>query len=293
MLTLDAAFCQKAIVTQIRAQGGDYLVSVKGNQPTLHRAVIAAFEKAGESTFAGCDMSASVEDGHGRHEERYVTVIRDPQGLPNGWPDVGAVVVVGRERAVKGKNASTCHYYLTSLCVGAAELGGYVRGHWGVENGLHWCLDITFREDENRTRDTNAGANLGVIRRVATSLLKQDSGKGSIKAKRFNAALDHNYLRQVLQGFTELEALTLGVSGGIWNSGAEMEKWKSPRITMIHGLSIEWAVPGLNRGPRDFQSLALPTELTAPERTLFIRGSAEGVNRDVDDRHAKRHANAA
>jgi predicted transposase YbfD/YdcC len=202
LVTIDAGFCQKEIVKQIRAQGGDYPVTVKGNQPTLHRAVIAAFEKAGESAFAGCDVSASVEDGHGRHEERYVTVIRDPQGLPNGWPDVGAVVVVGRERAVGGKNASTCHYYLTSLRVGAAELGGYVRGHWGVENGLHWCLDTAFREDENRTRDTNAGANLGVIRRVAASLLKQDSGKGSIKAKRFNAALDHNYLIQVLQGFT-------------------------------------------------------------------------------------------
>ena len=203
LVTIDAAFCQKEIVKQIRAQGGDYLVTVKGNQQTLHRAVIAAFEEAGDAEFAGCDMSASVEAGHGRHEERYVTVIRDPQGLPNGWTDVGAVVVVSRERAVNSKNTSTCHYYLTSLRVGAAELGGYVRGHWGVENGLHWCLDIAFREDENRTRDTNAGANLGVIRRVATSLLKQDSGKGSIKAKRFNAALDHNYLLQVLQGFTE------------------------------------------------------------------------------------------
>jgi predicted transposase YbfD/YdcC len=203
LVTTDAAFCQKEIVKQIRAQGGDYLMTVKGNQQTLHRAVIAAFEKAGESAFADCDMSTSVEDGHGRHEERYVTVIRDPRGLPNDWTDVGAVVVVGRERTAHGKSASTCHYYLTSLRVGAAELGGYVRGHWGVENGLHWCLDIAFREDQNRTRDTNAGANLGVIRRVATSLLKQDSGKGSIKAKRFNAALDHNYLLQVLQGFTE------------------------------------------------------------------------------------------
>src|SRR5205085_1586590 len=101
--------------------------------------------------------------------------------------DVGAVVAVGRERAVSGKNASTCHFYLTGLRATAEELGGYVRGHWGVENGLHRCLDIAFRGDENRTRDTDAGANLGAVRRAAASLLKQDKGKGSIKAKRLNA----------------------------------------------------------------------------------------------------------
>src|SRR5262245_15692336 len=106
VVTLDAAGCQKAIVEQIRQQGGDYVVAVKGNQQTLHRACDAAFERACDSEFADCDMSASVEDGHGRHEERYVTVIQNPEGLPSGWADAGAVVVVGREREVKGKNAS-------------------------------------------------------------------------------------------------------------------------------------------------------------------------------------------
>ena len=201
LVTLDAAFCQKGIVKQIRAQGGDYLVAVKGNQRSLQRAVHAVFERAGETGFAGCEMVATVEDGHGRHEERYVTVIRDPEGLPKEWADVGAVVMVSRERQVKGKNTSTDHFYITSRRDSAAELAGYVRGHWGVENGLHWCLDVSFREDANRTRDTNAGSNLGVIRRVAVSLLKQDTGKGSIKAKRLNAALDHKYLLRVLQGF--------------------------------------------------------------------------------------------
>jgi predicted transposase YbfD/YdcC len=202
VVTLDAAGCQKAIVGQIRRQGGDYLVAVKGNQPSLQKAVHAAFDRACEAEFAGCSMAATVEDGHGRHEERYVTVIRDPGGLPGGWSDVRAVVVVGREREVKGAtNASTTHYYITSLRCGAKKLAGYVRGHWGVENGLHWCLDVTFGEDANRTRDRNAGANLGVIRRVAASLLKQDKGRGSIKARRLNAAWDENYLQQVLQGF--------------------------------------------------------------------------------------------
>ena len=201
LVTMDAAGCQKEIVRQIREQGGDYLVAVKGNQPALQRAVHAAFDRAGEAEFAGCPMTATVEDGHGRHEERYVTVVRDPEGLPSAWADARAVVMVGRERAVAGKNASTAHYYITSLRCSAKGLAGYIRGHWGVENGLHWCLDVSFREDANRTRDTNAGANLGAIRRVAASLLKQDPGQGSIRAKRLNAALDHNYLLRVLQGF--------------------------------------------------------------------------------------------
>jgi predicted transposase YbfD/YdcC len=201
LVTLDAAGCQRETLRQIREQGGDYLVAVKGNQPALQRAVHAAFDRAGDAEFAGCDMAASVEDGHGRHEERYVTVIRDPEGLPADWPGVAAAVLVGREREVNGTNASTARYYITSLRGTAAELGRLIRGHWGIENGLHWCLDASFREDANRTRDANAGANLGVVRRVAASLLKQDPGKGSIKAKRLTAALDEKYLERVLRGF--------------------------------------------------------------------------------------------
>ena len=201
LVTIDAAGCQQHILEQIRGQKGDYLVAVKGNQPTLERAVHAAFERAGEAEFVGCPMAGSQEDAHGRHEERYVTVIPRPTGLPEGWADVRAVVVVGRERELKGKNTSTCHFYITSLRASAKALAGYVRGHWGVENGLHWCLDVSFGEDANRTRQKNAGANLGVIRRVAASLLKQDPDPGSIKTKRLNAALDTDYLEDVLQGF--------------------------------------------------------------------------------------------
>jgi predicted transposase YbfD/YdcC len=202
LVTIDAAGCQTEIAAQIRRQGGHYLLAVKGNQPALEQAVHAAFERAGEAEFAGCPVAATAEDGHGRHEERYVTVVKNPTGLPEGWADVAAVLMVGRERAVGGRNASTAHYYITSLRCSARTLAGYVRGHWGVENGLHWCLDVSFGEDANRTRDRNAGPNLGLVRRVAASLLKQDPGRGSIKAKRLGAALDEKYLEQVLQGFT-------------------------------------------------------------------------------------------
>ena len=204
LVTIDAAGCQKEVVKQVREQGGDYLLTVKGNQPSLHEAVQGVFERAVEADFRRVkyDTHASVEDGHGRHEERYVTVIYGPKGLPEGWADVRALIHVGRERELEGRNASTSHYYITSRAGTAEELAGLIRGHWGVENGLHWCLDVTFREDKNRTRDANAGANLAAVRRVAASLLKQDPGKGSIKAKRYNAALDGDYLLRVLRGFT-------------------------------------------------------------------------------------------
>jgi predicted transposase YbfD/YdcC len=203
LVTIDAAGCQKEVVEQIRRQGGDYLLAVKGNQPALHRAVRAVFDRACEVEFAGvdCDTHEQVEDGHGRHEERYVTVIADPGGLPPGWAGVAAVVLVGREREVKGRTTSTAHYYLTSLRGTAAELGRLIRRHWAVENELHWTLDVTFREDASRVREGHAGANLGLVRRVAVSLLKQDQGKGSIPTKRLRAALDEKYLTQVLQGF--------------------------------------------------------------------------------------------
>jgi predicted transposase YbfD/YdcC len=203
LVTIDAAGCQVGIARQIRDQGGHYLLTVKGNQPGLHAAVQAACDRACAADFAGVrhQMHAEVEDGHGRHEERYVTVLYEPEGLPPEWPDVAAVVQVNRERAVGGRNTTTTHYYLTSYRGRAAELGRLIRGHWGIENGLHWVLDVAFREDANRTRARNAGANLGLVRRVAASLLKQVPGRGSIKGKRFHAALDDDYLAQVLQGF--------------------------------------------------------------------------------------------
>jgi predicted transposase YbfD/YdcC len=201
LVTIDAAGCQVEIARQIRAKKGHYLLAVKGNQPGLFEAVTAVFDRACAADFAGVryDTAAQVEDAHGRHEERYVTVIYDPEGLPPEW-GAAAVVQVGRERQAEGKNTSTAHYYITSYRGRAAVLGRHIRGHWGIENGLHWVLDVAFREDANRTRLRNAGANLGLVRRVATSLLKQAPGKGSIKGKRLHAALDDNYLSQILQG---------------------------------------------------------------------------------------------
>jgi predicted transposase YbfD/YdcC len=205
LVTIDAAGCQVEIARAIRAKKGHYLLAVKGNQPALAAAVGAAIDAACAADFAGvrCDYHEAVEDGHGRHEERRVTVLYDPPGLPAEWPDVAAVVRVDRERQVGGKNVGTTHHYISSYAGRARTLGRYARGHWGIENGLHWVLDVTFREDANRTRDKNAGANLGIVRRLAASLLKQMPERGSIHAKRLNAALDDDYLLKTLQGFQE------------------------------------------------------------------------------------------
>jgi predicted transposase YbfD/YdcC len=205
LVTLDAAGCQKEIARQVREQGGDYLLAVKGNQPSLHRAVQAVFDRAFELDFAGLehDEAESVESGHGRQEGRYITVVYDPPGLPVGWPDVAAVVMTGRERQAQGKRSEAVHYYVSSLRGTAAELGDLIRRHWSVENELHWCLDVSFGEDSNKTAAGHAGANLGLVRRLAASLLKQDPAQGSIKAKRLSAAWDESYLKQVLQGFSK------------------------------------------------------------------------------------------
>lgn len=203
VVTIDAAGCQKAIVKQIRAQGGDYVVCVKGNQESLRDAVADAFDQAGDVDFVGCSMSGEVDEEHGRVEERYVTVLKNPQGLPAGWTDVKAVALVGRERRVKGeKNVSSSRYYITSLRCGAKKLAGYIRGHWGVENGLHWCLDVSFGEDGSRTRSGHAGANLAMVRRAGLSMLKRAGTKNSIRTRRKRAGWDDNFLIQVLQTIT-------------------------------------------------------------------------------------------
>jgi predicted transposase YbfD/YdcC len=202
IVTIDAAGCQVANAEIIRHRGGHYLLAVKDNQPTLRAAVERVVGAACEADFIGVAMDGAeaTEDAHGRHEERYVTVISDPEGIPADWPDVAAVVEVDRERDVGGKRTVTTHYYLSSYAGTAAEFGRWVRGHWGIENGLHWVLDVVFREDDSRVRAGHAGENLAMVRRAAVALLSRAPGKGTIPTKRLKAGWDDNYLLQVLQG---------------------------------------------------------------------------------------------
>ena len=201
LVTIDAAGCQAENARIIRERRGHYLLAVKDNQPTLRAAVEAAIDRACADDFEGdrYDGHASVEDGHGRHEGRYLVVVRDPEGLPPGWPDAAAVVQVNREREVNGVRTTTSHYYLSSYRGTGEEFAAWVRGHWGIENGLHWALDVVYREDRSRIRAKYAGSNLAMIRRAAVSLVRRGPGKGSGVTKRLKAGWDDNYLLQILQ----------------------------------------------------------------------------------------------
>jgi predicted transposase YbfD/YdcC len=149
-------------------------------------------------------IGEEADAAHGRQEERYVSVFGTPAGIPTDWPDVAAVVQVNREREVGGKRACTTHYYPTSYAGTAAEMAAFVRGHWGIENELHWVLDVAFREDDSRVRAGHAGENLAMVRRVAVSLLRRAPGKGTTPTKRLKAGWDDDYLLQVLQGIPAL-----------------------------------------------------------------------------------------
>jgi len=205
IVTIDAAGCQVESAQLIRDRGGHYLLAVKDNQPTLRAAVERVVEAACEADLVGVDGAGAVDDAHGRHEERYVGVFRNPEGIPDNWPDVAAVVQVNREREVGGERTCTSHYYLTSYAGTAAEMGAFVRGHWGIENGLHWVLDVVFREDDSRVRAGHAGENLAMVRRVAVALLRRAPGKGTTPTKRLKAGWDDDYMLQVLQGIPALE----------------------------------------------------------------------------------------
>jgi predicted transposase YbfD/YdcC len=206
LVSSDAAGCHKKIAALVLEQGGDYLLAVKDNQPTLRRACEELISSAIEGDFAGLryDTHSSVDQGHGRQEERYVTVIYDPPGLPEGWPDVRAVVYVARERVVQGARSSELAIYLSSRAGKARQMGERVRGHWGIENGLHWVLDVVFQEDRSNNTSGNAGANLALLRRAALSLLKRTPGKDTIPTKRMKAAWDEDFLLEVLGGISQV-----------------------------------------------------------------------------------------
>jgi predicted transposase YbfD/YdcC len=206
VVTVDAIGCQTAIATQITSQGADYVLALKDNQPTLQSAVAICFAEGQASGFVAGhhDTRRTVEKGHGRIEGRQVWTVDDPALLaylnPQGaWPNLRSVAMVVAERRMQAETTRETRYYVSSLPGDAARLGDAVRGHWGIENRLHWVLDIAFREDESRVRQGHADQNLAVRRRLALNLLRQEpTAKVGIKAKRLKAGWDHAYLGKVL-----------------------------------------------------------------------------------------------
>jgi predicted transposase YbfD/YdcC len=203
LVSIDAMGCQKEIARQVLAAGGDYLLAVKDNQPTLHADVIAAFEAAIAGGFAGLKHGtfATQESGHGREEERTYTVVYEPQGLStkDEWEGLKTIVRVLRRRREGDKESEEVAYYISSSKARAKVLACGIRLHWGIENGCHWVLDVVFGEDGCRTRTGHAAENLAWMRKMVLSLLGQAPGKDSNRTKLFRAAIDDDFRLHLLR----------------------------------------------------------------------------------------------
>lgn len=202
LVSIDAIGCQKGIARQIVDAGGDYLLAVKENQPTLYADIQAMLDAAMERDYAvaGCSVCGGEEEvGHGRRESRSYTLFTDLSGLStrDEWAGLRSVLVAAREREVGGEVSYELAFYISSSGLGVGALGGCSRGHWGLES-CHWVLDVVFGEDGCRSRAGNAAQNLGWLRRVALGLLRQDQSKGSLPTKRLRAAWSDQYRSHLL-----------------------------------------------------------------------------------------------
>ena len=204
LVTIDAAGCQKKIAEQVIEAGGDYLLVVKENQGNLYQDIQACFDRAAAQEFQGVQDSyyEKSDQGHGRVENRCCVVIENPEGMTekDNWPKLNVIGMCQSERT-EGDGTSSFHvrYFIGSKRAKARFYGKALRGHWRVENNLHWPLDVTFREDDSRVRQRTAATNLAVVRRLALNLTKQEQTPMSIAKKRFAAALDTDYLEEILQ----------------------------------------------------------------------------------------------
>jgi predicted transposase YbfD/YdcC len=204
IITIDAMGTQKAIAGQIIEGEADYVLALKGNQETLHRAVIDAVDKEMEKDSSSAQVRRQVtkETAHGREETRAYLQMAVPEDLPGstqwkGLKTIGSVV----SRCLRdGKESIEVRYYISSLGVGVRRFARAVRGHWGIENSCHWSLDMTYREDESRMRDEALRENFAWLNRFSLSLLKQHPGRDSVAMRRRSCGWNNAFLLQVLTG---------------------------------------------------------------------------------------------
>src|SRR3954451_9929255 len=205
IVTIDAMGCQKEIARTIRGREADYLLALKANHGHLFEQVVAFWERACARLMKGPDLGYHREwsEGHGRDEFRRCWATSDLSWLEGReeWKDSKSVVMVESERFIGDKLSVETRYYISSLENDAGLLNGAIRSHWGVENALHWVLDVTFDEDRSRIKKENAPENFGLLRRLALCLLKKETtSKRGIKGKRMKASWDDGYLLRVLCG---------------------------------------------------------------------------------------------
>jgi predicted transposase YbfD/YdcC len=199
VVTIDAMGCQQSIAEKITAKKADYILAVKKNQGHLHEAVEDSFR------MLACDAVAEeIDCGHGRVERRTCSVLADLSLVEKAaeWASLQALVRIEAERYHKatGKSETETRYYITSLQPDAARLNRAIRQHWGIENKLHWALDVGFGEDLSRKRAGHAAQNFSLLNRIALNLLQQDkSSKRGIHGKRLKAGWDNDYLAHLLR----------------------------------------------------------------------------------------------
>jgi len=205
LVTIDAMGCQTEIAQTIIDAGADYCLAVKGNQPTLHEGIEEFFLDHLQDDFARTSARhyQTEEKGHGRSEFRNYYICPVPDNLPDRsrWPGLKAIGVAISNTLRDGKESNEVRYYILSKYMAARRFAQAVRGHWSIENRLHWQLDVTFQEDLCRIRKGHADANFSIVRRMVISLLNNEKTlKLGMHNKRLHAAWDHNYLQKVLLG---------------------------------------------------------------------------------------------
>jgi predicted transposase YbfD/YdcC len=209
IVTTDAMGCQKEVAQTVVEGEGDYILAVKDNQPTLHAEAQAAFAAAAGQPAPAHREYTTEETGHGRHERRTVRVLPAARHLSaaqrEAWLGLLTLVMVVRVVTCQatGVVSTEVSYFISSLRPNARRIGRAIRGHWSIENGLHWVLDVVFREDARRLYDRTAAENVAFLNRLAVSLLRGDPSKGSLKVKRKRAGWNIQYLAQLL-GFPSI-----------------------------------------------------------------------------------------
>jgi predicted transposase YbfD/YdcC len=208
VVTIDAIGCQKEIAEAIVAAKGDYVLALKGNQGTLHQAVVDHVLERWDDDFAGEAVGRRQveETGHGRRESRTYIQLEAPKDLPGieAWRGLKSIGLVVAESLRDGKAVDEVRYFISSLPAepDAKAFAHAVRSHWGVENGCHWTLDVTYREDESRVRERHLRENMAWLNRFSLSLLKQHPGRDSVAMKRRSCAWSDDYLMQIVTGST-------------------------------------------------------------------------------------------
>ncbi len=204
IITIDAMGTQKAIAAEIVKGGADYVLALKGNQETLHKAVIDYIDEQLEGNLADAREYTTTEKGHGREEIRTYLQLPAPTSLPGFtlWKGLKTIGVVTSVRVRDGKETIEIRYYISSLDMDVKRFARAVREHWGIENACHWSLDITYREDESRIREKALRENFAWLNRFTLSLLKQHPGRLSIVMKRRSCGWSEKFLLEVLTAAT-------------------------------------------------------------------------------------------